>query len=58
MVDGIPQGVYQVVNKQGKNGGGGRQLLRPVVETSAWKWHPLFIKSDSQFDLLDRKIPT
>jgi hypothetical protein len=37
--------------------GGGKKLLRPVVETAAWKWHPIFLRSDSQFDLLDRKIP-
>ena len=54
--DGIPGKVYQVLGNRGALPGR-QMLLRPVVETSAWKWHPLFVKSDSQFDLLDRKIP-
>ena len=54
MDEGMPGDVYEVI--AGKNNGA-RSLLRPISETSSWKWHPLFVHTDQQFELLDRKIP-
>ena len=53
--DGIAIETYEQQN--GQINGGDIQLLRPTMETSPWKWHPLFLKTNGIFDLLDRKIP-
>lgn len=54
--EGIPTGVYECFDNENV-GSSGVKLLRPIVETSPWKWHPLFIRTDSIFEALDRKIP-
>lgn len=38
--DGIPSSVYEVLGSA--SGSGNRNLLRPVHESSQWKWNPLF----------------
>ena len=43
MDEGMPGDVYEVI--AGKNNGA-RSLLRPISETSSWKWHPLFVHTD------------
>lgn len=54
MDDGIPG---ETKEKSSQANGDQNGLLRPTQEIQAWKWHPLFIHTDSIFEVLDRKIP-
>ncbi len=52
--EGIPSGVFESLNCQEQS----KNLLRPIRSQESWVWHPLFLNTDSQFELLDRKIPS
>jgi hypothetical protein len=52
--EGIPSGVIETLKGQEQ----GKNLLTPIRSQESWVWHPLFLNTDSQFELLDRKIPS
>jgi hypothetical protein len=54
MEDGIPGQVYEAETSKNSSG---QRLLRPTQDVVPWKWHPLFLKTEGIFDLLDRKLP-
>jgi hypothetical protein len=52
--EGIPSGVFESLKGQEQ----GKNLLTPIRSQESWVWHPMFLNTDSQFELLDRKIPS
>ena len=57
MEDDIPGEVKEKSQLNGNNNNG-LTLLKVVDDVVAWKWHPLFIHTESMFEVLDRKVPS